>query len=88
MSVNSASPPDPIERWEVLELLTSLVQKSLVVYEEDEEGRGRYRLLESVRQYARDRHLATGGADAVRGRHRDWFLALAEAVEEGLQGAD
>ncbi|MBV9867245.1 MAG: hypothetical protein JO316_17960, partial [Abitibacteriaceae bacterium] len=49
----TADPPVLIEEWEVLDLLTSLVDKSLVVYEEDEQGMGRYRLLETVRQYAR-----------------------------------
>src|SRR5205823_12041285 len=38
-----------VEEWEVLDLLTSLVEKSLVLYEE-REGKGRYRLLETVRQ--------------------------------------
>ena len=58
MSVTPFSASDPIESGEVLDLLASLVQKSLVVYEEDEQGRGRYRLLETVRQYARDRLLS------------------------------
>src|SRR5262249_8538660 len=69
-----------VEEWEVLDLLTSLVEKSLVLYEE-RESEGRYRLLETVRQYARDRLLITGEADGVRERHRDWFLALAEERE-------
>jgi tetratricopeptide (TPR) repeat protein len=64
----------------VLDLLTSLVQKSLVVYEEDEQGQGRYRLLETVRQYARDRLLEAGEGEAVRERHGECFLQLAEAV--------
>jgi predicted ATPase len=42
-----------ITELEVLDLLTRLVEKSLVVYEEDGQGRSRYRLLETVRQYAR-----------------------------------
>lgn len=40
---------------EVLDRLTRLVEKSLVVYDEDEHSKGRYRLLKTVRQYARDR---------------------------------
>src|SRR5439155_8972105 len=40
-----------IEDWEVLDLLTALVEKSLVQYEE-QEGTARYRLLETVRQYS------------------------------------
>ncbi len=52
MSLEHHAPSSPaaIEPWEVLDLLASLVQKSLVVYEEDEQGQGRYRLLETVRQ--------------------------------------
>src|SRR5436189_5747575 len=80
------SPPAVIESEEVLDLLTSLVQKSLVVYEEDEQGRGRYRLLETVRQYSRDRLLEAREAGAQRGRHRDWYLALAEESGPELHG--
>jgi predicted ATPase len=72
---------------DVLDLLTSLVEKSLVLYEE-REGEGRYRLLETVRQYARDRLLEAGEAAVVRRRHRDWFLALAEQAELGLKGRE
>jgi predicted ATPase/class 3 adenylate cyclase len=76
-----------IEEWEVLDLLTSLVEKSLVLYEE-REGEPRYRLLETVRQYARDRLEERGETAGVRGRHRDWFLALAERAEPELRRSD
>jgi predicted ATPase len=56
-----------LESWEVLDLLASLVQKSLVVYEEDEQGVGRYRLLETVRQYGRDPLMEEGGERASEG---------------------
>jgi tetratricopeptide (TPR) repeat protein len=72
--------PPAIEGWEVLDLLSSLVQKSLVVYEEDEQGGGRYRLLETVRQYARDRLLEASEGEAVRDRHGQFCLGLAEAA--------
>ena len=55
-----------IEDWEVLDLLTALVDKSLVVYEEGADGvAGRYRLSESVRQYAGDRLGESGEAEAA-----------------------
>ena len=60
MTITPHASPAPIELEEVLDLLTSLVQKSLVLYEEDEHGQGRFRLLETVRQYARDRLLESG----------------------------
>ena len=81
MSESAAPPPTPIERWEVLDLLTSLIQKSLVVYEEDEQGQGRYRLLETVRQYAWDRLLEASEAEGLRERHLEFFL---DGAEQGL----
>ncbi|MFN4218073.1 MAG: ATP-binding protein [Candidatus Bipolaricaulia bacterium] len=73
--------------YEILDLLTNLVSKSLVAFEErDEEAR--YRLLETVRQYARDKLLETGEAARIRDRHRDWFLAFAERAESALQGPE
>ena len=75
------------EEWEVLDVLTSLVDKSLVVFEERGE-KGWFRLLETVRQYARDRLVESGESDTIRGRHRDYFLALAEESEPKLTGAE
>jgi predicted ATPase len=45
----------PIVPESVLDVLSGLIDKSLVVYEEQPDGTGRYRLLETVRQYARER---------------------------------
>jgi predicted ATPase/class 3 adenylate cyclase/DNA-binding CsgD family transcriptional regulator len=69
-----------VERYQVLDLLTLLVDKSLVVAE-DNGGRTRYRLLETVRQYAQEKLAESGQADAVRALHRDHYLALATAVD-------
>jgi non-specific serine/threonine protein kinase len=71
----------------VLDLLTSLVDKSLVIYDE-REGRARYQLLETVRQYARDRLLESRESDAVRVRHLDYFLAFAEQGRPKLEGQE
>src|SRR5205823_798782 len=76
-----------IEDWQVLDLLTQLVEKSLVGYE-PQEGEGRYRLLETVRQYGRERLLETGEEVLMRGAHRDYFLALAETAEPLLRGPE
>jgi predicted ATPase/class 3 adenylate cyclase/Tfp pilus assembly protein PilF len=73
--------------WELLDLLTSLVDKSLVVYEE-REGEGRYTLLETVRQYAGERLDASGEAERVQGQHLAYFLALAEQAEPHLRGPE
>jgi predicted ATPase/DNA-binding SARP family transcriptional activator len=77
-----------IETGQVLDLLASLVDKSLILFEERELAGGRYRLLEMVRQYAAEGLAASGEAEQIKTRHRDWFLDLAEAVEPQLKGAE
>ena len=69
-----------VERYQVLDQLTLLVDKSLVVAD-DRGGRTRYRLLETVRQYALEKLGESSEADAVRSRHRDYYTALAAAVD-------
>jgi predicted ATPase/class 3 adenylate cyclase len=81
------NPKSKIQNTDVLDLLLELVSKSLVIFEEHAEG-ARYRLLETVRQYGRDRLLESGKADAVRGRHRDYYLRLAEEAEPHLTGPE
>jgi predicted ATPase len=74
-----------IEEWEVLDLLTSLVEKNLVVFEEQEE-QGRYRLLETIRQYAAEKLLEGGQRERFQERHQRFYLALAEEAEPHLKG--
>jgi predicted ATPase/class 3 adenylate cyclase/Tfp pilus assembly protein PilF len=78
-----------VGRYEVLDLLGQLVDKSLVLTETvDATEAVRYRLLETIRQYAAE-HLRRAGEEATtRGRHRDWFLALAEQAEPHLTGPE
>jgi predicted ATPase len=61
----------------VLDQLLGLVEKSLVGYE-PQRGDARYRLLETVREYAREKLDGSGELTATRNRHRDWYLQLAE----------
>ena len=77
-----------VEDWEVLDLLSHLVAKSLVVAEPPEGGQVRYRLLENLRQYSRERLDAAGEGRTLAGRHRDWFLAWAEEAEARLSGPE
>ena len=72
---------------DVLEPLSNLVDKSLVVAEVRAGEVRRYRLLEPVRQYAMERLETSGEADAFLRRHAALFLALAEEAEPGLMGA-
>lgn len=69
------------------DLLTRLVEKSLVVAGE-RDGEARYHLLEPARQYALGKLGETDEASDVRGRHRDFFLALAERGHLGLASAE
>jgi len=78
---------DGVEAAEILDVLTQLVDKSLVIVD-TQHGDARYRLLETVRQYGRDRLLESGEAAEVQKRHRDWYLRLAEDAEPRLDGAD
>ena len=69
----------------MFELLTQLIDKSLVQVEQHG-GEERYRLLETIRQYGRDRLVDAGEAEDVRNYHFDWFLAVAERAEPELIG--
>jgi predicted ATPase/DNA-binding SARP family transcriptional activator/Tfp pilus assembly protein PilF len=82
-----ANPKSQIQKEEVLDLLSSLVNKSLVIAQTQGETT-RYYMLETVRQYARDRLSEVGESTAMRARHRDRFLALAEEVESKLHGSE
>jgi predicted ATPase/DNA-binding SARP family transcriptional activator len=72
---------------DVLDLLDSLVDRSLVLVDEVGEGL-RYRLLETVREYAGEKLAASGELTAVRKRHRDWYLQLAEQSAAAAHGPE
>jgi predicted ATPase/class 3 adenylate cyclase len=78
---------DGIEELDVLDLLSGLLARSMIVADESD-GATRYRLLETMRQYARERLDAAGEGDVVRGRHAGYFVALAEMVAIGVTGKD
>jgi predicted ATPase/DNA-binding NarL/FixJ family response regulator len=62
------------------DLLARLVDKSIVAVAESTAGRTRYRLLDTVHEYARELLLAGGELDAARGRHLRHFARIAEAA--------
>ncbi|GDY29122.1 ATP-binding protein [Gandjariella thermophila] len=68
---------DGIPREEVLHLVAGLVDKSILTREQHG-NRARYRLLETIRQYGRDRLAESGQEKVLRRRHRDYVRALAE----------
>jgi predicted ATPase/DNA-binding SARP family transcriptional activator len=67
-----------------LAMVRKLVDKSLVSVRKDEE-RVRYRLLDTVRQYAEQQLRASGELEAIRDRHLDHYLAQAEDAQQGLE---
>jgi ABC-type multidrug transport system ATPase subunit/predicted negative regulator of RcsB-dependent stress response len=75
---------DPQTTEQILDLLAHLVDKSLVVAVA-KNGEARYRLLETVRQYATERLAESGELAEARERHENFFLALAERGEPELR---
>jgi predicted ATPase/DNA-binding SARP family transcriptional activator/DNA-binding CsgD family transcriptional regulator len=77
---------DGIEESAVLDLLSQLVDKSLVLAEPTGEGAVRYRFLEPVRQYAAERLRESGEPEILGRRHARWCLEFVERVRDGLEG--
>ncbi len=73
-------------RFDVLDLLGRLVEASIVTFEAD--LRPRYRLLETVRQYALDKLVEADEADEARERHAEYYRSLAVTVDDRLNSAD
>ncbi len=74
-----------LESFEILDVLSHLVDKSLVLM--DPLGASpRYRLNETIRQYAREKLLESPEVAQLRRLQRDWFLELAEQAREELEG--
>lgn len=69
---------------DVLDLLAQLVNKSLVVVEREPEAEARYRMLETIREYAREKLSASGELEELRAHHFDYFHGMAEQGEPML----
>ena len=72
---------DSVEAAWVLDGLTRLFDKSLLVVQEPASGPARYRLLEPIRQFAEEHLVARGEHHHVKDRHADFYVALAERSE-------
>jgi predicted ATPase len=79
----------PVKAGEVVDLLSALVEKSLVVVEDSPSDAGglRYRMLEPIRQYALERLTEGGGAEETRRQHAAYYLGLAEEARPKLRAA-
>jgi len=76
---------DDLDDGEIFDLLASLVDKSMVDAERDQNRKMRYRLLETVRQYARQKLFESGQSQTVYDRHLAYFLEMAELIEPQLR---
>lgn len=77
-----------LEDFEVMDFLAQLVNKSLVVMDETESADPRYRLLQSIRQYAQDKLIESGEAETCQQNHATYYLTLAEEAAPHLTGAN
>ena len=78
---------DPLAADDVLDLLGSLVEKSLVMLEERDDGT-RYRMLETIRDYAREKLEQSGETAAAAERHCEHYFVMAKAANRGLRGPE
>lgn len=78
---------EPLASEDVLDLLGSLVEKSLVMLDE-RDGESRYRMLETIRDYAREKLEQAGERDDIGKRHCEHYFALAKAARDGLRGPE
>lgn len=77
-----AEPADP----PLLDVLTHLVDKSMVMADQSTSAVARYRLLETLREYGGEKLESANERDAFRQRHAEYFLRLAEAADSDLRG--
>jgi non-specific serine/threonine protein kinase len=81
---SDASQPTP----SVLDGLSSLIDKSLVILEQEVEEAPHLLLLETVREYAHAQLQSAGEVEAIEGRHAAYYLALADQIWQGLRGGE
>ncbi|MFE3238625.1 hypothetical protein ACFXKJ_41790, partial [Kitasatospora indigofera] len=72
---------------EILEIIQSLVEKSVLIPDE-RDGNMRYRILETLREYGHERLEAAGEYETVRRRHRDWYARLTADYQAQWLGPD
>jgi non-specific serine/threonine protein kinase len=69
---------DDLDEYDVFDLLEQLVSKSLVTVKHPAGGEARYGMLESIRQYGRDRLFESGESETLRDHYTDYYVAFAE----------
>jgi hypothetical protein len=77
-----------VEQFDVIDLLSQLVDKSLVYVEKKPDSGARYYILESIWEYANEKLLEAGESEMFRIRHLDYFLNRAELAAPKLRGPE
>lgn len=78
---------DPVCAEDVVDLLVRLVDKSLIIFEQHD-GKARYGILETIREYAHEKQDELGERENILNRHLEFFLQLAQKAEPHLRGVD
>jgi predicted ATPase len=79
---------DGVEAWDVLDAVASLVAKSMLTADDTSEGKTRFQLLETLRQYALDRLDERTETDVWRRHHARYYAATAESAGRAMKGPD
>jgi predicted ATPase len=77
-----------IETYQILDLLTQLLNKSLIVVERTQGQKPRYHILETIRRYAEEKAWASGEREIIRDRHLTYFIEVAEQAEKNLHSSE
>jgi predicted ATPase/class 3 adenylate cyclase len=87
-AAQSVAVGDGVDGFAVIELLTELVAKSMLVADRSGDGPMRYQLLETIRDYAMEHLGALGETDNLRRRHANHYAEIAEQIGPGLLSRD
>ncbi|HEY3899711.1 MAG TPA: adenylate/guanylate cyclase domain-containing protein [Chthoniobacter sp.] len=85
-SIEAVCSGGELETWQIVDLVTQLVDKSLIYLEKGPFKDARYYMLESIWDYTNEKLVAAGEADIYRVRHLDYFSAYAEKIGPQLRG--
>jgi predicted ATPase/class 3 adenylate cyclase len=78
-----------LDASEILDLISRLVDKSLIVVDQESNSQAvRYRMLETIRQYAVEKLLESGEGESMRARHLTFFVRLAQKAESRMHGTE
>ncbi|MDQ1458454.1 MAG: hypothetical protein QOH28_4074 [Actinomycetota bacterium] len=87
-AVRAVVADEQLDSWRVLDALDGLVRKSMVTTEEQPDGSVRYQMLETMRQYARERIDESNEGDRCRRRHLDHYVGVTIEIGDGLMTAE